>query len=247
MEPATSAWERLRSSSRIRQIPIPVPAGQAPGDGPRAEAAVDVVGPVSLPIRVGDREYAARWFVGKGVGYPGATGLQDEEVSVLQFGEPVRQGPPPRVRIHSACLTGDAFGSLRCDCGPQLDAAIQQIAEGAPGGLLIYMVGHEGRGIGLSSKAAAYLLQQDGMDAYEANRALGFPDDQRDFRLAVAVVREFIQDRPFDLLTNNPLKLKSLEAFGLAGATRRALVVGASKHNRRYLKAKRAHGHLLPA
>ena len=150
------------------------------------------------------------------------------------------------MRVHSACLTGDTLGSLRCDCGPQLRGALAQIADASSGSLLIYMTSHEGRGIGLWSKAAAYLLQEEGMDTYEANRALAFEDDQRDFRLAAAIVRHFFGEGAFDLLTNNPLKVKSLERFAVKGFRRRELVEGTSTHNRCYLKAKREHGHLLP-
>lgn len=111
---------------------------------------------------------------------------------------------------------------------------------------MVYMTDHEGRGIGLWSKAAAYLLQEEGLDTYAANRALAFEDDQRDFRLAAAVIRHLIGDRPFELLTNNPLKIRSLERFGLTKATRRGLIEGESAHNECYLRAKREHGHILP-
>jgi GTP cyclohydrolase II len=232
-----SALDSLRVSGQVRRIPVPESA---------AGGQLDVVGPVSLPIMLSAVEQEASWYVGRTVDVHGQIGDRYEEVSVLQFGEPSTAGRPPLVRIHSACLTGDTLGSMRCDCGPQLRAAMGQIADISGGGLLIYMTAHEGRGIGLWSKAAAYLLQEEGLDTYEANRALAFGDDQRDFRLAVAVLEHLLPDQSFELLTNNPLKLRSLERFGVTGATRRALAEGASPHNECYLRAKREHGHLLP-
>ena len=100
--------------------------------------------------------------------------------SVLLVGDP-EQWQEPLVRVHSSCLTGDVFGSERCECGPQLHGAIQRIHHDKDGGLLVYMAGHEGRGIGLWAKAATYLLQDAGEDTYQANRSLGLPDDSRDF------------------------------------------------------------------
>ncbi|MEM9177558.1 MAG: GTP cyclohydrolase II [Myxococcota bacterium] len=232
-----SAIDRLRASGQVRRLPIP---GASAGD------VMEVVGPVQLPIEVDGAERIARWFVGRWLRSDGTAGERTEEVSVLQFGEASREDGVRLVRIHSACLTGDTLGSMRCDCGPQLRSAIRQIADASEGGLLIYMTTHEGRGIGLWSKAAAYLLQADGLDTYAANRALAFPDDQRDFRLAAAVLEDLLPNRRFELLTNNPLKLNSLERFGVTGATRRALVEGSSPHNACYLRAKREHGHLLP-
>ena len=206
---------------------------------------MDLVGPVTLPLELAGDEHVASWFVGRVV-RPERDDSAVEEVSVLQFGEASGDGARPLVRVHSACLTGDTLGSVRCDCGPQLRGALAQIADASSGSLLIYMTSHEGRGIGLWSKAAAYLLQEEGMDTYEANRALAFEDDQRDFRLAAAIVRHFFGEGAFDLLTNNPLKMKSLERFAVKGFRRRELVEGTSTHNRCYLKAKRDHGHLLP-
>ena len=100
--------------------------------------------------------------------------------SILVIGKP-EESDNPLVRVHSNCLTGDIFGSRRCECGPQLEAAIDRIAEDPHGGYLIYMAGHEGRGIGLWAKAATYLLQDAGEDTYQANQSLGLPDDSRDF------------------------------------------------------------------
>lgn len=163
--------------------------------------------------------------------------------SVLAFGDP-RAIENPLVRVHSNCLTGDVFGSRRCDCGPQLDAAVERLAR--EGGLLVYMAGHEGRGIGLWAKAATYLLQDGGENTYQANRSLGLPDDSRDFSDAAAVVLHFLGgDRPFRLLTNNPKKLDELAAHGLGRGAMEEHVVGVGRHNRRYLAAKRDWGHVI--
>jgi len=238
--------DRLRSSGRILRIPVPEASDDSRANGPGASETLEVVGPVSLPIRVSGDERIARWHVGQAGDSSGQGDHPYEEVSVLQFGDPNDQESRPLVRIHSACLSGDTLGSLRCDCGPQLESAILQISDASQGGLLIYMVGHEGRGIGLWSKAAAYLVQEEGLDTYAANRVLGFEDDQRDFRLAAAVIRHLLGDRPFDLLTNNPLKVRALQSLGVTRVSRRELVEGESAHNECYLRAKREHGHLLP-
>ena len=151
----------------------------------------------------------------------------------------------PLVRVHSSCLTGDVFGSGRCDCGPQLRAAIERIDSDDEGGIFVYMSGHEGRGIGLWAKAATYLLQDSGEDTYQANRSLGLPDDSRDFSDAAALLKYFRGPGPFRLLTNNPKKLHDLEAAGLAGITSVKHVCGVTDTNRRYLRAKRGWGHTL--
>lgn len=152
-------------------------------------------------------------------------------------------GRPPLVRLHSECLTGDALGSLKCDCGPQLDAALARIA--ADGwGILLYLR-QEGRGIGLVNKLRAYALQDQGFDTVDANLRLGFEDDARDFAIAAAMLRLLGQDA-VHLLTNNPRKADALVAAGIVVAERLPLQVGAGKHNRFYLATKRDRsGHLL--
>ena len=127
--------------------------------------------------------------------------------SVLVIGKPTEN---PLVRVHSNCLTGDVFGSQRCDCGPQLAAAIKNIDEDPSGGYIVYMAGHEGRGIGLWAKAATYLLQDSGEDTYQANRSLGLPDDSRDFTDAAILLKHFVGNESFRLMTNNPKKLDDL-------------------------------------
>lgn len=152
-------------------------------------------------------------------------------------------GEPPLVRIHSECLTGDAFGSLKCDCGPQLDTALARIAE-AGWGILLYLR-QEGRGIGLVNKLRAYALQDQGFDTVDANLRLGFQDDERDFAVGARMLQKFGQDR-VRLLTNNPRKVTALEALGIAVTERVPLQAGESEHNRAYLAAKRDRsGHQL--
>ena len=162
--------------------------------------------------------------------------------SVLVVGEP---SVNPLVRVHSNCLTGDVFGSERCECGPQLSSAIARISEDPAGGYLVYMAGHEGRGIGLWAKAATYLLQDAGEDTYQANRSLGLPDDSRDFTDAGILLKYFIGAAPFRLLTNNPKKINDLAELGLTEVKAVKHVIGVSDWNKRYLNAKRDWGHKL--
>ena len=152
-------------------------------------------------------------------------------------------GRPPLVRLHSECLTGDVFGSLKCDCGPQLREALKIIgAEG--GGILLYLR-QEGRGIGLANKLRAYALQDRGLDTIEANLRLGFADDERDYAHAAAMLRELGATR-VRLLTNNPAKVAGLEAQGIAVTGRVAHHMPANPHNVEYLAAKRAKSGHLP-
>jgi GTP cyclohydrolase II len=152
-------------------------------------------------------------------------------------------GKPPLVRLHSECLTGDVFGSLKCDCGPQLREALRIIAaEG--GGVLLYLR-QEGRGIGLANKVRAYALQDRGLDTVDANRRLGFADDERDHGHAAAMLRALGVDR-VRLLTNNPDKVRGLEGAGIAVVERVAHQMPANPHNADYLATKRKRsGHLL--
>ena len=164
--------------------------------------------------------------------------------SVLIIGDP-SNWENPLVRVHSSCLTGDVFGSMRCECGPQFIAALERIADEPGGGMIIYMSGHEGRGIGLWAKAATYLLQDGGENTYQANRSLGLPDDSRDFGDAASLLKYFHGDGPFRLLTNNPKKISDLEEHGLKDITPVKHVIGVGEVNRDYLAAKRDWGHNL--
>jgi GTP cyclohydrolase II len=153
----------------------------------------------------------------------------------------------PLVRLHSECLTGDVLGSLKCDCGPQLDAALDEIAAEAKAGgwgVLLYLR-QEGRGIGLVNKLRAYRLQDQGFDTLEANRRLGLPAEARDFPVAARMLN-LLGVRAVRLLTNNPAKVVALEAAGVAVTERVPHQLPANPHNARYLATKRdASGHLL--
>ncbi|MFC9910581.1 GTP cyclohydrolase II [Streptomyces sp. NPDC127197] len=159
-------------------------------------------------------------------------GLTDgqEHVAVV-LGDP---GPVPLVRLHSECLTGDVFGSARCDCGPQLREAVERIA--ARGGVLLYLR-QEGRGIGLYNKLDAYALQDQGLDTYEANTALGLPEDARDYTSAAQMLQA-LSVTDLDLLSNNPDKADQLRTLGLTVRDRIPTGVFTTAHNVRYLRAK---------
>lgn len=165
-----------------------------------------------------------------------------EEHYAIEIGAPPRDRPV-LARLHSACFTGDVLGSLKCDCGPQLHAALTRMNdEGA--GILLYL-NQEGRGIGLANKMRAYSLQDQGFDTVEANHRLGFEDDERDFRIGARLLRRLGFDR-VRLLTNNPAKVRMLESCGIGVTERVPLKVGHSRHNSAYLATKAAKsGHLL--
>jgi GTP cyclohydrolase II len=152
----------------------------------------------------------------------------------LIVGQP--DGTPPVVRLHSECLTGDVLGSLKCDCGPQLHAALHEIAQ-ASWGVLLYLR-QEGRGIGLVNKLRAYQLQDQGFDTVDANVRLGFAIDARDFGVAARMLG-LLGIRQVRLLTNNPAKVAGLEAEGIAVIERLPLAVPSNPHNERYLATKR--------
>jgi 3,4-dihydroxy 2-butanone 4-phosphate synthase/GTP cyclohydrolase II len=148
------------------------------------------------------------------------------------------------VRVHSECLTGDIFGSLRCDCGSQLRLALQKIGEHGEG-VLLYIRGHEGRGIGLRHKLLAYELQRNGRDTVEANEELGFPPDQRDYGVGAQILGE-LGITTMRLMTNNPAKRAGIEGYGLSIAERLPLQTKPTDENIAYLRAKRDKlGHLL--
>ncbi len=149
----------------------------------------------------------------------------------------------PLVRVHSECLTGEAFGSLKCECGPQLDAALDAIDEN--GGIVIYMRGHEGRGIGLINKLRAYQLQERGLDTLDANLALGLPADARDYAAAAGILAD-LGVGSIRLLTNNSDKVSQLRGLGLDIAEQVPLLVGVGANNHQYLATKRDRmGHII--
>jgi GTP cyclohydrolase II len=152
-------------------------------------------------------------------------------------------GVPPLVRLHSECLTGDVFGSLKCDCGPQLKEALHII--GASGGGVLLYLRQEGRGIGLANKLRAYALQDRGLDTVDSNRRLGFSDDERDYGHAAAMLRALGIDE-IRLLTNNPDKVAGLGTYGVKVVERVPHHMPANPHNADYLAAKRKKsGHLI--
>lgn len=158
----------------------------------------------------------------------------------IKFESP-NQSSVPLVRIHSECITGDLFGSLRCDCGEQLKYAVRCLD--AEGGILIYLR-QEGRGIGLKAKLDAYALQLKGHDTFEANRLLGHPDDSRDFGMASQMLYA-MKEKSVRLLSNNPEKQRALENAGIDVVDRLKTPAFQTKDNKRYLDAKRASGHLI--
>ncbi len=178
----------------------------------------------------------------RAVGYHAA--LEHGEHIALVRGE-IGNGEDVLVRVHSECLTGDVFGSRRCDCGPQLDASLAAVAaEGR--GVVLYIRGHEGRGIGLLHKLQAYQLQEAGADTVDANLDLGLPADARDYGTGAQILVD-LGIRTMRLLTNNPDKRAGLEGYGLKIIGRVPLPVHATPENLRYLTTKRDRmGHDLP-
>ncbi|WP_176082722.1 3,4-dihydroxy-2-butanone-4-phosphate synthase [Martelella sp. HB161492] len=197
------------------------------------EMLVEEVADAALPAGLSNTEFVAHAF---------RETLSGQEHLVLVKG-PLEDAP--LVRVHSECLTGDVFGSRRCDCGEQLSASMDLI--GQNGGVLIYLRGQEGRGIGLANKIRAYHLQEQGLDTHAANLALGLPADQRSYWPAAHILRHLGISR-VKLLTNNPDKADSLAAFGIAVERRMPLIIAANPFNEDYLAAKRLKfGHFLPA
>lgn len=167
---------------------------------------------------------------------------EQKEQIALTYG-PLHTPEPVLTRLHSECLTGDIFGSHRCDCGEQLAAALTAIQQ-AGRGVLLYLR-QEGRGIGLVNKIRAYALQQQGLDTVDANRALGLPDDMRDYRVAAAILTD-LGIKSVRLLTNNPAKITGIEQHGIAVTERVPLQMPVNNYSAAYLLAKQVRmGHLL--
>ena len=223
---------------------------------------LNALGPIPLPITIGNQRHLFQWYAFvrqtelqdangladmlRGRGEPHLFSALSSHMSVnsaLVLGN-FKEHENPLVRVHSCCLTGDVFGSQRCECGPQLDRAFQRIEEEGTGAV-IYMSGHEGRGIGLWAKAVTYVLQDCGEDTYQANRSLGLPDDSREYSDAATILLYLRGDRPVRLMSNNPVKQTQLRAAGLNHVQPEKHVIGVSPTNRRYLDAKRTWGHRI--
>jgi len=198
----------------------------------RSEKLVERVATARVPLRYG--EFTA-------VGY--SSSYDNREHVAFVFGE-IGDGDDVLVRVHSECLTGDVFGSLRCDCGPQLDAALAAVArEGR--GVVLYVRGHEGRGIGLLHKLQAYQLQDLGSDTLDANLELGLPADARDYGTGAQILVD-LGIHTMRLLSNNPAKRAGLEGYGLRIVGQVPLPVWANPENLRYLQTKRDRmGHVI--
>jgi len=196
----------------------------------RTERLVTRVAETKLPTPYGEMMI---------LGYK-AEGQPDEHVALVK-GE-IDPDRPTLVRVHDQCVTGDVFGSLRCDCGEQKEKALKMIAE--EGGVFLYMR-QEGRGIGLHNKLRTYELQERGLDTVDANLALGFPADRRDYGIGMQILRD-IGVSKMRLITNNPAKRAGLEAYGLEVVERVPILTTPNPHNIRYLETKRQRmGHLL--
>jgi len=170
--------------------------------------------------------------------------IPDGEEHVAYVMGDVDGGDPPLVRVHSECLTGDIMASLRCDCGAQLQMALQKIADEGRG-VLVYLRGHEGRGIGLGHKLRAYALQDTGLDTVDANSAQGLPVDSREYGVGAAMLAD-LGVRQMRLMTNNPTKVGGLDGFGLEVVDRVPIEVESNPENLRYLETKRTRlGHTL--
>jgi 3,4-dihydroxy 2-butanone 4-phosphate synthase/GTP cyclohydrolase II len=197
------------------------------------EKLVERVAEATLPLPIG----SFRVFAYRSVIDP------DEHVALV-MGD-ISTPEPVLVRVHSQCVTGDVFGSLRCDCGAQLEESLKRIGEEGRG-VVVYMR-QEGRGIGLHNKLRAYALQDNGMDTVEANEALGFPADRRDYGIGMQILVD-LGVREMRLLTNNPGKRAGLEGYGLKVVERVPIITEPNPHNVRYLETKRTKlGHLLRA
>ena len=169
--------------------------------------------------------------------------LDDVEHLAFIFGE-VNENKIPLVRVHSECLTGDVLGSLRCDCGSQLDLAMKLVAENGSGAI-IYLRGHEGRGIGLGHKMRAYALQDEGMDTVDANVALGFAPDSREYGIGAQIIAD-LGIQKMRILTNNPAKYGGLQGYNLEIVERVPLISDSNPENVRYLQTKEERmGHLM--
>lgn len=203
---------------------------ECPGMG-RDNTCVKIAAVADLPTRFGNFHIVGFWNDGDG----------KEHVAIVK-GDPFGKSDVP-VRLHSECLTGDALGSLRCDCRDQLTGALQTIGRQETG--MVLYLRQEGRGIGLLNKLRAYGLQDEGLDTVDANVALGFRDDERDYSIAAHMLG-LLQVRSIRLMTNNPRKIQGLRDLGVDVSGRIPHIIPANEYNRSYLATKAARsGHLI--
>jgi 3,4-dihydroxy 2-butanone 4-phosphate synthase / GTP cyclohydrolase II len=218
------------------------------------EGAIYLVGPIKLPVNLYGDTVVFNWYcwlegceqtenfeevIDK---LSSANLAEYQQSSVLVYGD-FAYNCEALIRMHSICHTGDIFGSKRCDCGYQLKQSMKMIVEHGTGALF-YLANHEGRGIGLFSKAMAYLLQESGQDTVEANESLGFVDDSRNYEDAIEVLKA-LRSKPVTLITNNPKKLEALHQAGLSVTARAPIWGDVSEYNEKYLQTKiNRSGHL---
>ncbi|MFC4411424.1 GTP cyclohydrolase II [Chungangia koreensis] len=214
---------------------------------PTDEGAIYLVGPIRLPVNLYGETVVFQWYcwlnqceltddyqeiIDK---LSSANLAEYQQSSVLVYGD-FENSEEALIRFHSICHTGDIFGSQRCDCGFQLKQSMQNIVDHG-NGALFYLANHEGRGIGLFSKAMAYVLQENGYDTVEANIALGFVDDARNYDDAIRVLKT-LRSKPVTLMTNNPKKVEALKEAGMVLSHRVPLWGGETEFNEQYLQTK---------
>ncbi len=209
--------------------------------------AIYLVGPIKLPVTLAGKTVIFQWYswlqcnevtenYQRIIEKLSSANLAElQQSSVLVYGD-FENDEEALIRMHSICHTGDIFGSKRCDCGYQLDQSLQMIVEHGSGALF-YLANHEGRGIGLFSKAMAYVLQENGYDTVEANLQLGFVDDARNYDDAIFVLKA-LRSKPVTLITNNPRKVEALKSAGMDLSGRTPLWGDISEFNEKYLKTK---------
>jgi len=218
------------------------------------KGAIYLVGPIKLPVNLDGETILFNWYCWLNCNevtedferiiakLSSANLAELQQSSVLVHGD-FENADQALIRFHSICHTGDIFGSKRCDCGYQLKQSMKHIAEQG-NGAIFYLANHEGRGIGLFSKALAYILQENGYDTVDANLKLGFADDSRDYSDAIKVLKA-LRSKPVTLITNNPKKLNALREAGLNVEDRVQLWGDVSEYNENYLKTKiERSGHL---
>ena len=211
------------------------------------ESSIYLVGPIRLPVNLHGETVQFQWYswlnsneytedIQQIINNLSSSNLAEyQQSSVLVYGD-FKETEESLIRMHSICHTGDIFGSKRCDCGFQLKQSMQMIVNNGAGALF-YLANHEGRGIGLFSKAMAYILQENGSDTVEANEKLGFVDDSRNYSDAIEVLK-VLRTKPVTLITNNPKKVNALKDAGLAIEGRTPLWGDVSEFNEKYLHTK---------